>query len=342
MKDLVTFEIFDRSEPLVRLLTGIWERSVRATHSFLSSEEVENIKEHVPDAIKSVEHLVISLNDKEVPLAFIGVNGQRIEMLFVDASERDHGIGKALVDHAFHHYHADEVTVNEQNPQSVGFYEHMGFQVFHRSEMDEQGNPYPLLYMKRKAGNGSSNGNLAYSAERFTADLASKTYIEGYRRADYFLGLCKQCKNYGRRHGCPPFDYDPLSVLGQYAKVRIIGVKIIPIDKSLPLSAANDLMMPVTRTLNEELLGMERTLGGYSFGFVGVCPYCGGAPCTRIDGQPCRHPDKVRPSLEAFGFDMSKTAKDLLGLDIKWSHDGLLPEYLTLICGIFYNYRYIL
>jgi methionyl-tRNA synthetase len=69
---------------------------------------------------------------------------------------------------------------------------------------------------------------------------------------------------------------------------------------------------------------------------VGTCPYCGGAPCARIEGKPCRHPSKVRPSLEAFGFDMGKTAQDLLGLEIKWSHDEFLPEYLTLICGIFY------
>ena len=42
------------------------------------------------------------------------------------------------------------------------------------------------------------------------------------------------------------------------------------------------------------------------------------------------------PSLEAFGFDMSKTAKDVLGLEIKWSQGELIPEYLTLVCGIFY------
>lgn len=28
------------------------------------------------------------------------------------------------------------------------FYEHLGFKVYKRSELDEQGNPYPILYMK--------------------------------------------------------------------------------------------------------------------------------------------------------------------------------------------------
>ena len=39
-------------------------------------------------------------------------------------------------------------AVNEQNPLAKGFYEYMGFKVYKRTECDEQGNPYPLLYMK--------------------------------------------------------------------------------------------------------------------------------------------------------------------------------------------------
>ena len=41
-----------------------------------------------------------------------------------------------------------EVTVNEQNPQAIGFYEHLGFVTYQRAELDEEGQPYPLLYMK--------------------------------------------------------------------------------------------------------------------------------------------------------------------------------------------------
>ena len=39
-------------------------------------------------------------------------------------------------------------SIKEQNPQAKGFYEHMGFQVYKRTDLDEQGNPYPLLYMR--------------------------------------------------------------------------------------------------------------------------------------------------------------------------------------------------
>ena len=177
---------------------------------------------------------------------------------------------------------------------------------------------------------------LTCTIERYTAEIDAKTYIEKFRDAEYFVKLCQQCGNYGRRYGCPPFDYDTLADIKKYEKVRILGVKITPEDKSLPLEAANDLMKPVIDEMNKELLETEKSLAGMCFGFVGSCPYCDGAPCARIEGKPCKHPDKVRPSLEAYGFDISKTAKELLGLEIKWSEQGLIPEYLTLVCGIFY------
>lgn len=59
------------------------------------------------------------------------------------------GIGRRLLEYGAEHYGIREVTVNEQNPQAVGFYEHMGFVTYKRTDRDEQGWPYPLLYMRR-------------------------------------------------------------------------------------------------------------------------------------------------------------------------------------------------
>lgn len=69
-------------------------------------------------------------------------------MLFVAPEERGKGIGKQLLQYGFRTYGIREVTVNEQNQQAVGFYEYMGFETYKRSDLDEQGGPYPLLYMK--------------------------------------------------------------------------------------------------------------------------------------------------------------------------------------------------
>ena len=58
---------------------------------------------------------------------------------------------------------------------------------------------------------------------------------------------------------------------------------------------------------------------------------------TRPLGLPCRHPELVRPSLEAYGFDISRTTNELFGIELLWGKDGMLPKYLTLVCGFFHN-----
>ena len=141
-------EVQERTPELSEKLLTIWEDSVRATHLFLSDEEVEKIKEYVPDAMCGVEHLIIAQNDADQPVAFMGTEKGRLEMLFLSPAERGKGLGKQLIQYGIRNYGIQEVTVNEQNPQAVGFYKHMGFETYKRTDLDEEGNPYPLLYMK--------------------------------------------------------------------------------------------------------------------------------------------------------------------------------------------------
>ena len=138
-------EIHQRDDALIQNLLEIWESAVRQTHLFLSPSEIKRIKDYVPQALQSVAHLFVAYESE--PVAFMGVEKQKIEMLFV--GKRGAGIGKALVQEALAKYAVNEVAVNEQNPLAKGFYEHLGFVVVKRSEKDEQGKPYPILYMKR-------------------------------------------------------------------------------------------------------------------------------------------------------------------------------------------------
>lgn len=141
------YEVPDRSQTLLEVLLQIWERSVRATHLFLSDAEVNRIKEYVPQAFEGVEHLIVA--EAEKPIAFMGTQNGRLEMLFIVPEERGKGIGRQLLQYGVENYGVFEVTVNEQNPQAVGFYERMGFETYKRTDTDKEGAPYPLLYMKR-------------------------------------------------------------------------------------------------------------------------------------------------------------------------------------------------
>lgn len=141
------YELRERKK-LMPVLLGIWEDSVRATHLFLSDAEVLKIKEYVPRALEGVEHMIIAESDDGKGLGFLGTENGRLEMLFLASAERGKGAGKQLLEYGIQNYGIREVTVNEQNPQAVGFYEHMGFETYKRTDLDEEGNPYPLLYMR--------------------------------------------------------------------------------------------------------------------------------------------------------------------------------------------------
>ena len=80
-------------------------------------------------------------------LGFCGVSGDKLEMLFVAPDFLGKGIGKLLLQHAIHVMGIRFVDVNEQNPSAVGFYLYQGFRVDSRDELDEQGNPYPILHL---------------------------------------------------------------------------------------------------------------------------------------------------------------------------------------------------
>ncbi|AWW34947.1 GNAT family N-acetyltransferase [Mannheimia varigena] len=150
MYNLRVIDINTRTPSLIEELLKLWENSVRETHLFLSDDEIKNIKQYVPQAIKNIPILIIAENIESDIVGFMGIDDTRLKMLFIATSMRGKGIGKQLLQYGIEHYAINSLTVNEQNPEAQGFYEHMGFEVYQRTDLDEQGNPYPLLYMKNK------------------------------------------------------------------------------------------------------------------------------------------------------------------------------------------------
>ena len=129
-------------------LVAIWESSVRATHHFLQESDIAALRPLLLNAYLPNLTVMMARDDAGVIHGFLGVDENRIEMLFVDDASRGKGVGKLLLQHAIAALGANEVDVNEQNPQGVGFYRHMGFEQVGRSEVDGQENPFPLLHMR--------------------------------------------------------------------------------------------------------------------------------------------------------------------------------------------------
>lgn len=129
-------------------LIRIWEDSVRATHSFLKEKDIDFLRPLILEQYFDAVELRCARDNGDRILGFCGVAGSKLEMLFVSPESRGQGVGSALCRYAIETMHVTTVDVNEQNPQAVGFYEHVGFLITGRSPLDGQGKPFPLLHMK--------------------------------------------------------------------------------------------------------------------------------------------------------------------------------------------------
>lgn len=128
------------------VLIDVWESAVKATHDFLSDEDFEFYKTHIPIYFEHVS-LYIYRDNEHVIKGFLGVSDDSIEMLFVDNESRGTGVGKILLNYAINTLNARRVDVNEQNVQALKFYYYFGFKEIDRSEYDGEGKGYPILHL---------------------------------------------------------------------------------------------------------------------------------------------------------------------------------------------------
>lgn len=177
----------------------------------------------------------------------------------------------------------------------------------------------------------------AYDADYAAVTVPVERYNREFRDAERFLECCRNCGNYGKNWACPPHVFDVERYVTAYRNASLIAVRITPRRKDLGIEEASELLRRERHKLEQRLLRLERETGGRMFGFSGRCYYCGEEECARIQGNPCRHPELVRPSLEACGYNLALTAEKLLGMEMKWGSDGRLPEYLVLVGGVFHD-----
>lgn len=122
----------------------LWEASVRATHHFLTEEDINLYKEVIKNqALPNIDLYGIKSNTRLQ--GFLGISGSHIEMLFVHPDFFGQRIGTTLMDYALNHLHATKIDVNEQNPRAHQFYKKLGFKLTSRTATDPQGRPYPIL-----------------------------------------------------------------------------------------------------------------------------------------------------------------------------------------------------
>ena len=138
------------------ILLDVWERSVRATHHFLSAGDIEFFRPMVRELLASpMEFWTACRENANTPLGFMGLDKDgddpvwKLEALFIDPDESRRGTGSLLVRHARILKGPLILDVNEQNPGALAFYQHLGFIKTGRSPLDGAGRPFPLIHMRQ-------------------------------------------------------------------------------------------------------------------------------------------------------------------------------------------------
>ena len=131
------------------VLVDVWLRSVRATHDFVSPEDIEAFIPLVRNHFASADAEVwVACHATGVVTGFLGMSGNQIDMLFVAPEFHRRGFGRQLVEHARSLHRELTADVNEQNAAARRFYEVCGFFIERRPGTDGTGRPYPLLHMR--------------------------------------------------------------------------------------------------------------------------------------------------------------------------------------------------
>ena len=138
-----------RNETLIHKLTIIWQKSVEATHLFLSPQDIKDILPQLVIGLKQIPILLVSFTDDDEPIGFAGIADDKLEMLFLSPDSFQQGIGYKMISTAIQDYQIKYVDVNEQNPKALKFYLRQGFTIFKRSPVDSDNRPFPILHLKK-------------------------------------------------------------------------------------------------------------------------------------------------------------------------------------------------
>jgi predicted metal-binding protein len=142
---------------------------------------------------------------------------------------------------------------------------------------------------------------------------------------DRIRGYCMEnrCGSYNANHMCPP----RVGSLGEVA-ARLQGFpEGVLLQYSRRMDVANDREGVIRTKLefHRLILRLEQRLKkrgvNQVWGLIGGnCELC--RTCTAVEDNPCRHPEKARPSLEAIGVDVVGLL-ERLGLDARFHRDRI-------------------
>jgi predicted metal-binding protein len=192
----------------------------------------------------------------------------------------------------------------------------------------------------KKPTAGGLQMKLAYTTEKLENSCPMDIFIRKYVDVPRFLECCKMCPNYNKKWSCPEFNFDQLSYWKQFKEIHLLGTKMI-LDESMRGSEYENpeinnyitiMIASEKGRLMQVIWDMEKKIPGSRGLFAGDCKLC--KSCAKKEGKPCRNPDLMRYSVESIGGNVQAVTEELLGTQIRWVENGIIPPYFTLVCGL--------
>lgn len=182
-----------------------------------------------------------------------------------------------------------------------------------------------------------------YRLVKYSNKITVEEYLRDYVKVEVFLECCKACPNYEQKWSCPSYDFDVEEYWKQYKYLYIMGTKIEFTEDEIKRIYTKEELEDIMNTilgkekdvLSEQMKKMEEQYPGSISLSAGSCSIC--EKCSRLLGKPCISPERMRYSIESLGGDVGKTAKELMGIELKWMSGDHLPEYFTLVNGLLTN-----
>ena len=176
------------------------------------------------------------------------------------------------------------------------------------------------------------------AVEILTATISTDEYVAHYRDVARIEGYCKSCGNYGQNWSCPPFECDIENYLCRYRNVLLVAMRAKPLVEGVSWQEFEQILQPRRIAFEKNLRRLEHEYEALAC-YPGSCLYCPDERCARCCGASCRFPHLMRPSLEAYGFDVVKTVSDIFTFPMCWPSSSMIAidEYMTYVAALFHN-----
>jgi len=165
--------------------------------------------------------------------------------------------------------------------------------------------------------------------------------LNKYYQKEFIKRACKEgCPNYGSKWSCPPFSMPCYKLMDGYNKAALISFSTnmnsyVDIkNKYTAIKAAN---VTLKKLVEKAAKKIEMETSGYAL-LSGSCRLC--RPCACKKNEKCKHPDKMRYSMEATYLNVQAICEELLGFELLWYEKKVLPQYTSTISLVFFNKKF--